>query len=392
MKIIHITPYFLPTIGGAQLGLYNLCRYLEKEGIKQYIIAPKRNKSEKSYEKMDNIKVYRYAPNKILRYSNIVLSKISGNIIPEQHIEGVFKTIRLIENENIDIIHMHYFRNTSILGYLAKKKFKIPVVIELMGDDIYDPVYPVPENLWRYYYPKILNNCDVITAVSNFVGNVIYEKTGIKAEIIPYGVDTNIFKPFDAQIDYIQEKYNLSKKDKIVIAVQRLEPRKKVQVLLYAAKKVIDEVSNVKFLIIGDGPDRDNLERLTKKLGISRNIIFTGVIPDKELIKCYSLADIFSIHTLHEGLGIVFLEAMAMGLPIVTTYAHGNEDIIENGKNGFMVEPNNPDKLAEKIIYLLNNEEIRRKIGKLNRKEAVEKYDWKNIARRVQNIYEMVLK
>ena len=133
------------------------------------------------------------------------------------------------------------------------------------------------------------------------------------------------------------------------------------------------------------------MESLTKELGINKNIIFTGIVSHDDLIKSYSIADIFSIHTLHEGFGIVFLEAMAMGLPIVTTYAHGNEDIIENGKNGFMVEPNDPDKLAEKMIYLLNNEEIRRKIGELNRKEAVEKYDWSNIAKRVKNIYIEIL-
>ncbi len=82
---------------------------------------------------------------------------------------------------------------------------------------------------------------------------------------------------------------------------------------------------------------------------------------------------------------------MSMGLPIVTTYAHGNEDIIKNEKNGFMVEPNNSDKLAEKIIFILANDEIRNEIARHNREEAVEKYDLNNIARKWQELYREVI-
>lgn len=404
IKVLHITPYFLPNIGGAEIGLYNLCEALNNVGVNSFVltggqsfegsilnklrIRPRTDSKIVDHEKIGNVTVFRYKPILFLRILNNLLAKISNNIIPIQHIEGFFKAYRIVKNENIDIIHLHYFRNTSILGYLSKKIFKLPMIAELVGDDIYDPVDPVHENQWKYY-SIVLTECSIVTAVSSFVNKRIEEKTGKKdIRVIPYGVNTDKFnrlEGFDAS--HLKRKYNINENDKIVISVQRLDPRKKVEILILAAKKVIDKIPNTKFLIIGDGPERDKLEELTKELHLKQNVIFTGRISNEDLQKYYSIADIFSIHTLHEGFGIVYIEAMSMGLPIVTTYAHGNEDIIENGKNGFMVEPNDPDKLAEKIIFLLTNDEIRKDIGRYNRKEAVEKYDWDNIVKRWKELY-----
>lgn len=408
IKVLHITPYFLPNIGGAEVGLYNLCKALNNIGVTPFVltngqsfegniisslgIRPRTNPQIKYHEKIGNVAVFRYKPIIFLRILNNQLAKISNNIIPIQHIEGFFKAYRIVKNENIDIIHLHYFKNTSILGYLSKKILKTPLIANLIGDDIYDPVVPVHENQWKYY-SLMINKSSALVAACTFGKKLIKEKTGKEdIKIIPWGIDTNKFKRlegFDAS--HLKKKYNIANNGKVVIAVQRPDLRKKVEILIHAAKKVIDKLSDTKFLIVGDGPERAKLENLTKELYLTQNVIFAGKISENELLKCYSIADIFSIHTLHEGFGIVYIEAMSMGLPIVTTYAHGNEDLIENGKNGFMVEPNNPDKLAEKIIYLLINDEIRNDISIHNRKEAVDKYDLNNIARRWKELYREVL-
>ena len=408
IKILHITPYFLPNIGGAEIGLYNLCEALNNIGVKSFVltngqsfegnilnklrIRPRINPKIRNYEKIGNVTVFRYKLVIFLRFLNSLLAKISNNILPIQHIEGVFKACKIIKNENIDIIHLQYFKNTSLLGYFAKKILKKPLMINLVGDDIYDPIIPVHDNQWRYY-SKLLIKCSATVAACTFVKNLVKEKTGREdIQIIPYGVNTNKFKRLEEfGVSHLKKKYDIADNDKVVIAVQRPDSRKKVEILIYAAKKVIDKLPNTKFLIIGDGPERAKLENLTKELYLTQNVIFTGKISEDELLRCYSIADIFSIHTLHEGFGIVYIEAMSMGLPIVTTYAHGNEDIIENGKNGFMVEPNNSNKLAEKIIFLLTNDEIRNDIARHNREEAVEKYDLNNIARRWNESYCEVL-
>jgi glycosyltransferase involved in cell wall biosynthesis len=386
MKILHISPGFLPSIGGLEIGLYNLCKSLSKIGVEPYVLTTQ-IPSSKSYEEIDSIRVFRYKPNKLIRYLNGALSKFTHETIPRQHAEVIFKTLRLIKSEDIDIVHVHYFQPLSILGYLAKKTLKKPLVITLVGYDVYDPIEPVNDNLWRYY-SKIINYCDRVIAVSNFISKILKKKIGRKdIIIIPYGVDTTVFKPL-TDIGSVREIYGINTDDKVVIAVQQLRRRKKVEILLYAAKEVINEFPNTKFLIIGDGPEREKLENLTEKLHIAKNVIFTGTIQAELLPRCYSCADIFSMHTLHEGLGIVYLEAMAMELPIVTTYARGNEDIIENGKNGFMVEANNPGALAEKMVHLLSDDDVRRKIGQYNRREVIKRYDWSIIAERTKMVYE----
>ena len=408
IKVLYITPYFLPHIGGAEVGLYNLCEALNNIGVRSFVltngqtfegnilnklrIRPRINPQIKNHEKIGNVTVFRYKPIIFLRFINSQLAKISNNIIPVQHIEGFFKAYKIIKDENVDIIHLHCFNNTSIIGFFAKKILKKPLIANLIGDDIYDPIVPVHENQWKYY-SRVINKSSAIVAACTFGKKLIKEKTGKEdIKIIPWGIDTNKFKRLEiSDTSHLKKKYDIADTDKVVIAVQRPDSRKKVEILIHAAKKVIDKIPNTKFLIVGDGPERAKLENLTKELHLAQNVIFTGKISEDELIRCYSIADIFSIHTLHEGFGIVYIEAMSMGLPIVTTYAHGNEDIIENGKNGFMVEPNNPDKLAEKIIFLLVNDEIRNEIARHNREEAVEKYDLNNIARRWKELYCEVL-
>jgi glycosyltransferase involved in cell wall biosynthesis len=120
--------------------------------------------------------------------------------------------------------------------------------------------------------------------------------------------------------------------DQEVVAVQRLDPRKKVEVLLRAAKIVIETLPATKFIIIGDGPERQRLESMNKQLGLDSHVAFTLNISDGDLINYLSVADVFSIHTAHEGFGIFYIEAMSMGLPIVTSRANGNEGLIGNGK------------------------------------------------------------
>lgn len=392
INVLFITPHYLPTIGGAEIAIQNLCEALNKKGAKPFLLTKSIGAAGTRPERRGNVDVFRYTTISVFRIINSFLTRFSRSLIPVQHIEAIFCAWKIIKKYDIDLIHVHYFTDTSLIGYLCKKILGKPMITHLVGDDIYDPIKPIQSNKWRYY-SLILNSSSAVVVPSNFVKNVLSTRAKVKnCTIIPYGLDTQKFKPV-SEVDKVQlrKKINVGDNDQLVVAVQSLWPRKKVEVLLQAARIVVDTLPNTRFIVVGDGSEKEKLRSIARQLGLEKNVVFTLRVSEADLINYLSVADVFSIHTLHEGFGVVYIEAMSMGLPIVTTRAAGNEDIIKDGENGFLVPPNDPRKLADKIISLLKDSESRQRMSTHNREAALEKFDLTNIAEKWAALYEKTL-
>jgi glycosyltransferase involved in cell wall biosynthesis len=128
-----------------------------------------------------------------------------------------------------------------------------------------------------------------------------------------------------------------------------------------------------------------------EKLGVKNNIIFTGYYPDEKLPKLYQAADIFAFSTFYEHHPFAVLEALATGLPVVTTTVGGISETIESGKNGFLVEPFNPQQFSEKILYLLEHPVEAAEMGRLARKTIVNNYDWRILVKDAMKVYDEAL-
>ena len=146
--------------------------------------------------------------------------------------------------------------------------------------------------------------------------------------------------------------------------------------------EVIKKNDNIVHIIIGTGPEEEKLKKLTKKMGISNYVIFTGFISDEELLSYYSSADLFVLATLYEGFGLVYIDALCFGLPIVTTENGGSLDII-NEDNGILVPVKDPVGLGNEINEALNKKWDREKI-----KAGAEKYRWENIIKEYSPLYD----
>ena len=127
------------------------------------------------------------------------------------------------------------------------------------------------------------------------------------------------------------------------------------------------------------------------KLGVKDNIVFTGYYPDKKLPKLYQAADVFAFSTFYEHHPFAVLEALSTGLPVVTTMVGGIPETIENGKNGFLVEPFNPHQFADRLLYLLEHPAFAQEMGTLARKTIVEKYDWRIVVKDAMKVYDEAL-
>ncbi|MBA7694148.1 Phosphatidyl-myo-inositol mannosyltransferase [subsurface metagenome] len=203
--------------------------------------------------------------------------------------------------------------------------------------------------------------------------------------IIPNGVDLDHFPPDISPIDeFCDGKLN-------ILFVGRLEKRKGLDYLLKAYQQVKREVSNSRLIIVGPGTRlRKKYEKLVKSHGV-KDVVFVGYVSYDELPRYYNTADIFcSPATSRESFGIVLLEAMAVGKPILATNIDGYATVVTHGAEGFLVPPKDSEKLAEALISLLSNKSLRQQMGDRGRTKAQD-YSWEHIAQRVMDYYMRIL-
>ncbi|GAH32662.1 unnamed protein product [marine sediment metagenome] len=174
--------------------------------------------------------------------------------------------------------------------------------------------------------------------------------------------------------------------------IGRLVPVKNHKMFLDAAKKLKDTLSSVqrmKFLIVGDGPLRQELEEYARRLGIQQNVVFTGWLEDLE--KVYPQLDIVTLTSLNEGTPVALIEAQAAACPCVATNVGGVTDVVEDGRSGFLVPPHDIDKFIEALLKLLNNPELAKSLGEFGRERMKNKFNKTCLFRDTEYLYEELL-
>ena len=185
-----------------------------------------------------------------------------------------------------------------------------------------------------------------------------------------------------------KEDLSIPEEGKIVLFASRLIVEKGVYVLLESIPLVVRKDKNVHFLIAGDGPEKVRMEEICRQKGIQGNVRFTGHITGDRLSEAFSCADLFAFPTYHsEGMPMVILEALAAGLPIVSTPFGAIPDILKDGINGFLIEPNAPERLAEKILLVLHREELKKRMKTANLQLAKNEFDREIVLSRLERLY-----
>jgi glycosyltransferase involved in cell wall biosynthesis len=247
----------------------------------------------------------------------------------------------------------------------------------------------------RFFEEGMLKRARKIIAVSRFTKWELtnyYKIPESKIRVIHNGVNVNKFKP---AVDKRKVKIELgfNPDDLAIVSVGRLYARKGLFTLIESMVAVVKRFPTAKFVISGKGQS-DEMHKLTayaERLGVKNNIVFTGYYPDKKLPKLYQAADVFAFSTFYEHHPFAVLEALATGLPVVTTTVGGIPETIENGKNGFLVGTFNPKAFSEKILYLLDHPVEAREMGAKARKTIVEQYDWRIVVKEAMKVYDEAL-
>ena len=359
MKIAILSVFFPPKwLGGTEVATLELSRELAKnKKNKIYIITSNHRELKKLKEKF---KLY---PIKVL---NLPKFKVINYII---------KTTNIIKKINPDIVHCQ-----STLPALAAFFSKKPYVVYCRGSDIY-----LTGKIKNKINKFVLKHAEKVIALTKNMQKKIKKDYKIDSILIYNGIDINKYKLNKAKL----RKQSKLKDEKVIIYIGTLKKVKGVEYLIKAFKNINKKFPNTKLWIIGDGPERRNLEALTKNLKL-KNIVFFGKKSNDKIPKYTIASDILVLPSLSEGFPMAILEAMASGLPIVASKVTGVSEIVKDKINGFLVKPKNSKEIAEKVSIILKNKNLQSRFRKNNLKE-VKKYSWKKTGNQLEKVYKQIL-
>jgi glycosyltransferase involved in cell wall biosynthesis len=365
--------------GGGGVACYQIAQELAKTHQVDYLTTG--YKGLPRTEQRDGINIHRVP---VMGRKDLSTAALSSMIsfFPACLLRG----IRLCLKNNYDVINAHFVIPSGLPAVFLAKIFRKPLVISILGGDIYDP-----SKKWSpHRHPSLqvligwlLRQANRIVAESNDIKEKAarYYVYSRQAETIPLGfVQPQYQKVTRADLGLPEDQI-------ILISVGRLVKRKGYEYAIRAVSHLVKKGHWIKYLIIGEGPEERALQNLSKELKIEENIIFLGYVPEEVKYRYLSQSDIYLLPSLHEGFGVCLLEAMYCGLPIVATNNGGQTDFLVDGKNALLVPIKNWQILAEKIDEICCDRSKRDKMSINNRKD-IKKYYIQEIAAQYEKIFD----
>ena len=367
MKIIQVSPYFHPHIGGVESHVFGLSRYLVKRGHEVVVLTSKYDRRLRDEENIRGIRVKRVKPS-FIAFLTPVMPAVKQRII----------------SEGADVIHSH--SPPPLSSYYAGKaarKSKIPHVLTYHCD-LEIPV-PGGKSMVSFYRKTIgkatLKRTDMLIATTESYAATSRDIWKREPAVIPNAVDEKVFNP-GVSGDRVRERHGID--GNIVLYVGRLVFHKGIEYLIESARYV-----DATFLIVGSGNKERELRRFAANRGLKRKVRFVGRVSEKELPEYYAAADVFVLPSVSrlEAFGIVALEAMASGKPVIVSDIPGVSEVIVEGVQGIRARPMDSKDIAKKINTLLKDEDLRKRMGIAGRRLVEEKYTWNKVVEDVERVY-----
>lgn len=395
MRIGFFTDSYLPRLDDIAVSVETFREHLEELGHEVYIFCPQR---PEPFEE-PSPRIYKFKSIPALLYDEYL------NTFP-----FLRKHYRAIAELNLDIVHVHTPLQLGILGHIVARKCNLPLVTTCHSDpDLFKDykwlkgviaatsavtllLFPRNKNKRRLANPlsfkaqlrAYLDQFDLIVVPSEKIRKSLRRLgVGVRTEIVPTGFDLNLLPAKSSRISE-RHKLGLSEEDVALISTSRHVREKRIDFLLQAFALACANHPNYVFLLVGDGPKEKKLARLSKKLGISRQVQFLGKLGRNELLATLEAADILVNASFRETQGLVFNEAAAAGLPVIALENDINP-ILQHGKTA-LIPANTAEDYARAIEDLCSDAHKRREFGKRARELALS-YSSSNQAKRLEKLY-----
>lgn len=428
-KILMIGWEYPPLIhGGLGIASYGIAKALGELGHKVLFVLPRITGNEPKEKNVFVIGVNsRYLPFSLEEIKRFLLETLHLNffdiyqskhfIAPEELLQSLEESNRLVQSElletdkmmyleggygsnlffeiqafaefvarlasklkNIDIIHAHDWMTYPAALY-AKHVTGLPIILHVHAtefDRSGENPNPYVFNLEKYAFEK----ADAIITVSNYTKSVLVEK---------YQIDSDkIFPVYNAvDFQYIEVKeVRKPVRQKIVLFLGRITFQKGPDYFVRAAKKVIERIQDVKFLMVGTGDMYARMIEMAADLGLGKYFHYTGFLPRERIPEVFKMSDVYVLPSVSEPFGLTVLEALKAGVPVIVSKQAGVSEIVQNA---IKVDFWDVEDIANQIIKVLEDEEFKRNIQQKLQEETVHQITWYDSARKVEEVYEVVL-
>ncbi|HOR19937.1 MAG TPA: glycosyltransferase [Brevefilum sp.] len=315
--------------------------------------------------------------------ADVKLKPITLLLLPLYIIAATIKLIKVSKNMGAEVIHDHWVIPNGVAAALASRFLKIPFIISLHGSDI----FVADKNfLFRWVAKWVFSRASYVTACSQeLLERAKKINPNINIELLAWGADPDIFKPINNRAA-IRRKYGWGEDEIIVAALGRLVYKKGFDKLISIVPDLLLESNNFRVVIGGSGPLEQELTELVEKLKVTGHVSFPGQILWHEVPEFLGAADIFVLPSQRDragnldGLPTVLLEAMSCGLPCIASDIGGVRLVIQDHKNGFIIDQDDRHNFIKILKELLINKSYQRQVGGLARQSVLEKYNWTKVA------------
>ena len=387
MKILMLTWEYPPrVVGGIARVVHDLSHRLIKDGHEVTVVTYKEGNVE-DFEDDNGVKVYR-VNNYMINPNNFIdwIMQLNFNLIS--------KATEIINKEGpFDVIHAHDW----LVAYAAKTlkdSFKTPIIATIHATEagrnsgIHDEVQRyINDTEWMLTY----ESTEVIVN-SNYMKSELQRLFGLpyeKINVVPNGVNLNLYNGVEK--DYNFRRQYAADNEKIILYVGRLVYEKGIQNLIAAMPKVLNGYHDSKLIIAGKGGMIDELRDEVRRLNIENKVYFTGYLNLNQVTKMYKCADVAVFPSTYEPFGVVALEGMLSGTPVVVSDVGGLNEIVQHRENGMKSYAGNPNSIADSILELLYNPGLGAEVSRAAKAKVKAQYNWNKIAQDTQFIYQKAI-
>ena len=376
VRCLMVASTFTPLHGGSAVVYENLCKHMPAGSV--HVLTAQTNYLTgreiggwREHDQSVSFPVHRIPLLRPLMQPppaniGVSLARFAFKDIP-LYVNVLLAAARLVRRHQINVVCIGELVAGSWLGIALRKALGTRLMIYVHGEEITTATSGRLHGNKRRDY---LNAADKVIAVSSFTCDALTQQMGLRAEqvsLVHNGVDTDRFTPGERDPDLVQ-KHGLEGK-KVVLTLGRLVPRKGADMGIRAMAKVFRQRSDVHYLIVGDGELRPELERLIAEEDLGRQVTLVGPVSEPDLVRYFRLCDLFLMpnRTMPdgdtEGFGLVFREANACGKPVIGGRAGGVVEAVVDGQSGYLVNGEDPDDIAEKVLAILNNDDLAAFLG-----------------------------
>jgi phosphatidylinositol alpha-1,6-mannosyltransferase len=372
-RVLLVTNDFPPRRGGIQSYLHDLVTHLVDSGRHTLTVYAPKWKGAEDFDRAADYEVVRHPTTLML---------------PEPAVAGRMR--RLIARHDVDTVWFGAAAPLALMSPLARDAGAGRVIASTHGHEVGWSMLPVARTALR----RIGSGTDAVTYISDYTRRRFASAFGAHAalEHVPPGVDTDRFAPDEVARAELRARYRLGNRP-VVACVSRLVPRKGQDMLIRALPAIRQRVHGAALLIVGGGPYRSALHRLAHSFGVADHVVFTDGVPSAELPAHHAMADVFAMPCRTrgagldvEGLGIVYLEASASGVPVVAGRSGGAPETVRDGETGVVVDGHDVGAIAASVSDLLADPQRAARMGAAGRRWAVDNWQWSNQAARLADL------